>query len=206
MPRLGTDRFRDDAGREGDVIGSISSGDIERTRDYVRPQPAVGIGEQQPVARGDTGADMTRMSLAQPAVRQVLDACRTNAGILGREPPQDVTGPVGGLIVDHDHLEGDIPLREQMTNRRFEARFLIARRDDHRATHGGVRRRLRRCGERLERRQPPRPPLVPERGQAQPTNKAAVPKMRRLSTCCQPPDDCCSPSAGPLWVRRWTPI
>ena len=59
-----------------------------------------------------------------------------------------------------------MPLREQMTNRRFEACLLIARRHDHRAAHAPAVRAVRRCGERLERRQPPRPPLVVERGQA----------------------------------------
>ena len=168
MPRLGAERFGGDAWRQRDVIGGISSGDAQRTRNHVRLQPAVGIGEQQPVARGDAGAHMACVGLAQPALRQVLDACRTHARILGRESPQDVAGRVGGSIVDDDHLECDMPLREQMTNRRFEACFLIARRHDHRAAHGAGRQRpFCRCGERLERRQPPRPPLVVERGQGQ---------------------------------------
>ena len=110
---------------------------------------------------------MACVGLAQPALRQVLDAYRTHARILGREPPQDVAGRVGGSIVDDDHLECDMPLREQMTNRRFEACVLIARRHDHRAAHRAGRQAVCRCGERLERRQPPRPPLVLERGQSQ---------------------------------------
>jgi hypothetical protein len=56
-----------------------------------------------------------------------------------RKPAQDVTGRVGGSIVDDDHLEWDLPLREEMTNRGFEACFLIARRHDHRAAHGACR-------------------------------------------------------------------
>ena len=169
MPRLGAERFRGDAGRQRDVIGSISSGDTQRTRNHVRLQPAVGIGEQQPVARSDTAADVTCVGLAEPAVRQVLDAYRTHARTLGRESPQDVTRRVGGSIVDDDHLECDMPLREQMTNRGFEACFLIARRHDHRATHSAGRQAVQfcLCGERLECRQPPRPPLVPEGGQGQ---------------------------------------
>ena len=167
MPRLGAERFGGDAGRQRDVIGGISSGDAQRTRNHVRLQPAVGIGEQQPVARGDTGAHMACVGLAQPALGQVLDACRTHARILGRESPQDVAGRVGGSIVDDDHLECDMPLREQMTNRRFEACFLIARRHDHRAAHRAGRQAVCRCGERVERRQPPRPPLVVERGHSQ---------------------------------------
>ena len=53
MPRLGAERFGGDAGRQRDVIGGISSGDAQRTRNHVWLQPAVGIGEQQPVARGE---------------------------------------------------------------------------------------------------------------------------------------------------------
>ncbi len=74
---------------------------------------------------------MACVGLAQPVLRQVLDACPMHARILGRESPQDVAGRVGGSIVDDDHLECDMPLREQMTHRRFEACFLIARRHDH---------------------------------------------------------------------------
>ncbi len=76
------------------------------------------------------------MGLAQPAVRQVPDAYRLHARILGRESPQDLAGGVDGSIVDHNHFECDMPLREEMTNRLFEACFLIARRHNHRAVHG----------------------------------------------------------------------
>ena len=99
----------------------------------------------------------------------MLDPCRSHARIFGRESTQDVAGRIGGSIVNHDHLEGDMPLREQMTNRRFEACFLIARRDDHGAPDGAGRQTVQfcRCGERLEPRQPPRPALVPESGEGQ---------------------------------------
>ena len=110
---------------------------------------------------------MTCVALAEPALRQLLDAYRAHARILGSEPPQDVAGRVGGSIVDDDHLECDMPLREQMTNRRVEACVLIARRHDHRASHRAARQSVCRCGKRLERRQPPRPPLMVERGHRQ---------------------------------------
>ncbi len=168
MPRPGAERFVGDSGHQRDVIGGISGGDAQRTRNHVRLQPAVGIGEEQPVTRGDTGAHMARVGLAEPAVRQLLDACRTHARILGRESPQDLAGGVGGSIVDHNHLECDMPLREEMTNRLFEC-FLIARRHDHRAAHGAGRQAVRscRCAKGLECREPPRPPLVAERGHSQ---------------------------------------
>ena len=164
MQRLGAERFGGDAGRQRDVIGGISSGDAQRTRNHVGLQPAVGIGEQQPVAGGDTGAHMACVGLAQPVLRQMLDACRSHAHILGRESPQDVAGRVGGSIVNDDHLEGDMPLREQMTNRRFEACFLVTRSHDHRAAHCAGRQADCRCGQRVERGQPSRPALVVQRG------------------------------------------
>ena len=103
---------------------------------------------------------------SQPSGRCV-DAVRTHARVFGSQPPQDVTGRVGGPIVDDDELECDVPLREEMTNRCFEARLLIPRGDDHRAAHGAGRPAVQFCrrGQRLERRQPPRPSLVPEGNQ-----------------------------------------
>ena len=47
--------------------------DPQRPRDHIRLQPAIGIGEEDPLACGGAGADMARVTLAQPAVRQRLD-------------------------------------------------------------------------------------------------------------------------------------
>src|SRR5687768_7263090 len=127
VPGAGAGGFGSNSWREGDVMRRVLVRDLPRAGNDIRFQPAVGIREEEPFARGDFRAEVTRMTFAQPSVGQFVDTFRANARIFAGESLDDGAGAVGGSIVDHDQFERDIDLAEQMANGFLDALRLVAR-------------------------------------------------------------------------------
>jgi hypothetical protein len=71
----------------------------QRPRDHIRLEPANGIREQNPLARGRARTDVAGVALAKPAFRQCLHALHLHPCILLRQPPQDFARSVRGSVV-----------------------------------------------------------------------------------------------------------
>ena len=67
MPGFGAERGIDRGRGERHVIGALARGGRQRARDDVGCEAAVGVGEEDPVARRGRGAGVARVALADPA-------------------------------------------------------------------------------------------------------------------------------------------
>jgi hypothetical protein len=91
----------------------------------------VGVGEEEPRAGGALGALPARPALADPAVRQGRALHHRHPRVVLRRRPRRRERLVGGLVVDHDHLEV-VPLqRAEAADRRADAALLVPGGDDH---------------------------------------------------------------------------
>jgi hypothetical protein len=149
----------------GSTGPGVSAGPLARRRgqgprEHVRRQAAVGVGEQDPRADGGRRPGVTRVALAEPAIGQGRHLDDAGPRIGGAESPHHVRGAVGRPIADDDHLECDVLLREERADGVGDALRFVARRDHHRHVDRCGPGRVRRC---VEGRQPPHPPLMPER-------------------------------------------
>ena len=168
MPRPGAKALQHSPRRQRHVIGSIAFRHPHGPRDHVGLQPAIGIREENPVARGRAGADVAGVTFAEPAFRQHVHALHLHPRVLLRQPPQDLAGSVGGPIIHDDEFSVHPALREQMMNRLLNPRFLIARRDDHGTSNRSLGSAdAERSGRSsvFQRRQAPHPAQVPQRGE-----------------------------------------
>ena len=89
------------------MIGSIAFRQGDRPGNDVRPQPAIRVGEENPVTCGGAGTDVTGMTFAQPAFRQMVNPLYLQARIFLCQSSENFARSVGGTIVHHDEFGVD---------------------------------------------------------------------------------------------------
>ena len=185
MPRPRAEGLRGDAGGQRDVVGAVAGRHPQGALDDVRLQPAVGVGEQDPVARGGGGAEVAGVALAEPALRQHVHVQDSHCAlVLRRQAAEDVAGPIGRAVIDGNDLDPHAALPQQVADRRLDVRLLVVRRHDDRAEDEPLVSVVD-PGRRVERRQRRQPPGPPRRGTSvaavMARNRAAVPPCRSVS-------------------------
>jgi hypothetical protein len=104
----------------------------DRRGDGVGGVDHVGVDEEQQLAARAKTPLMQRPRLAEPPGRRLLAGDDDEPRVLGGEARQDRAGGVGGAIVDDDHLELRIRLRQHPPHRPLDHPLLIPRRHDDR--------------------------------------------------------------------------
>jgi len=118
-----------------DFIRALTLGHHQGAHDHVGLQPAIGIREQNPVAGGGARAKMAGVTLAQPTLRQHVHALHLYARVFLRELSEDFARAIGRAIIHDDEFSFNAALREQMTERLFDAGFLVPCGHHDRATN-----------------------------------------------------------------------
>ena len=97
-------------------------------------QDDVRVDEQQQVrggvvGEGCLGQAMAGPRLAQPSLRWVLAAAveHLEPGVLGHRGAHEVAGAIGRAVVEHDHAQGGMVLRQQPCQARLDPVGLVAR-------------------------------------------------------------------------------
>jgi hypothetical protein len=108
------------------VIDAFALCQANRTNEYVRLQPTIGIREQNPLASRCVSAEVTGVAFAEPTVRKRCDVNHLEARIFFRELFEDFTGAIGGPVINDDQFHFNMRLREQAADGVFDARLLIA--------------------------------------------------------------------------------
>ena len=115
---------------EREQIEALGLAVRDRPPEHARHKLDVGVGEQQPLTGRNLDAVVHRVHLAEPAVRQVVDAHDLQALVACREPREDLRRLILRAVVDDDEFEVRVPVVEPRGQRRREVGGLVARRDD----------------------------------------------------------------------------
>src|SRR5688572_16694446 len=137
-----------EAGKEGEEVEAA----VPEDRDALPERPFlvahVRVGKEENFARRRPRAEKERVGLAEPAGRRLDAGDDRQARVFRGEPSEDLRCPVRRPIVDDDHLELGIVLREVRPHGALDAGLLVSRRD----YDGDARRRVgRRRSPRDER-------------------------------------------------------
>src|SRR5436190_22620356 len=97
------------------MLDLFDFGQGDRTSEDVRLEPAIGIGEEQPIARSALRAEMTGVTFAEPVFGQNVDALRFHARILSGDAFEDLRSFVPGTVVDRDDFKIDAFKRKDVT-------------------------------------------------------------------------------------------
>ena len=110
------------------MIDAFAVRHAQRARDHVRLQPTIRVREQNPIARRHGCAEMTGVTLPEPAFGQHLDPLHAQARILLCQASQNFAGPVLRAVIHNDHFHLHGLLREEAADRVFNSRLFIPRR------------------------------------------------------------------------------
>src|SRR4029434_1959172 len=83
-------------------------------------------GEKEPLARDGLGADVTGVTLTQPALRQGVYTKDLQTRISSSDAAEDFAGAVRRAVINRDHFYLDTFLRQQAVGGRVDTLFLVA--------------------------------------------------------------------------------
>ncbi len=90
----------------------------------------VRVGKENQFSPGPRGALRQGVRLAEPSLRELRPGHNLKPRILPRKAFEDLRGRVGGPVLDHDHLEIAIVLREVGPHSRLHVTLFVAGRND----------------------------------------------------------------------------
>jgi len=115
-----------------DAQVNVVEGALPHFAEGARIVAHVGVGEENPVAVGGASPLPQRVCLPEPAGRRLVTPNEGDPGVSPGDRFDDLRGSVFRTVVDHDHAEVRVILREVRSDRPLDLRRLVARRNDDR--------------------------------------------------------------------------
>ena len=115
---------------------------LHGARKHTRSHPDIRIGEENPPTARLVGANMERVTLADPTLRQVIDVDDTKTIVRFLESIEDGRGRVRRTVVYDNECQINVLRCGLALNGLFDSILLVSGRDDHRHRAGSSRPHL----------------------------------------------------------------